>query len=356
MKVEPFIFAKKRKGECKMIIVFKPGASEEELEKMRKMVEEKGLKVTVTVGESQTIFGLVGDTRALNPDQLQLSPVVEKVMKVQEPYKKASRSFHPEDSVVEVRGQKIGGGNFAVVAGPCAVESEEQFMTIARAVKESGANFLRGGAFKPRTSPYSFQGMGKEGIRIMQMAREETGLPIITEMMSPKQIEKHSGDVDVIQIGARNMKNFDLLKEAGKVKTPVLLKRGLCATFEEFLMAAEYIMAGGNENVILCERGIRTFETWTRNTLDISAVPVIKNKSHLPIIIDPSHAGGIYWLVEPLSRAAVAIGADGITVEVHHKPEEAMSDGQQSLIPETFDKMMKKLNILRKVVKDLDQE
>lgn len=338
-----------------MVIVFHPGAPEAELAKIKGQLEEKGIKVSVTVGESQTIFGLVGDTRSLNPGQIELSPHVEKVMKIQEPYKKANRTFHPEDTIVEVRGQKIGGGNFGVIAGPCAIESHEQFLTIAHAVKAAGANFLRGGAFKPRTSPYSFQGMGKEGIEIMKVAREETGLPIITEMMDPRHIDLYGEDVDVIQIGARNMQNFDLLKEVGRSKTPVLLKRGLAATYEEFLMAAEYIMAGGNENVILCERGIRTFEPWTRNTLDITAVPVIQKKSHLPIVIDPSHAGGIYWLVDPLSRAAVAIGADGITVEVHHRPEEAVSDGQQSLIPETFEKMMKKVAILRDAVAEMNK-
>ena len=338
-----------------MVIVFHPGAPEAELAKIKGQLEEKGIKVSVTIGETQTIFGLVGDTRSLNPGQIELSPHVEKVMKIQEPYKKANRTFHPEDTVVEVRGQKIGGGNFGVIAGPCAIESHEQFLTIAHAVKAAGANFLRGGAFKPRTSPYSFQGMGKEGIDIMTVAREETGLPIITEMMDPRHIDLYGEDVDVIQIGARNMQNFDLLKEVGRCKTPVLLKRGLAATYEEFLMAAEYVMAGGNENVILCERGIRTFEPWTRNTLDITAVPVIQKKSHLPIVIDPSHAGGIYWLVDPLSRAAVAIGADGITVEVHHRPEEAVSDGQQSLIPETFEKMMKKVAILRDAVAEMNK-
>ncbi len=338
-----------------MVIVFHPGAPEAELAKIKGQLEEKGIKVSVTIGETQTIFGLVGDTRSLNPGQIELSPHVEKVMKIQEPYKKANRTFHPEDTIVEVRGQKIGGGNFGVIAGPCAIESHEQFLTIAHAVKAAGANFLRGGAFKPRTSPYSFQGMGKEGIEIMKVAREETGLPIITEMMDPRHIDLYGEDVDVIQIGARNMQNFDLLKEVGRSKTPVLLKRGLAATYEEFLMAAEYIMAGGNENVILCERGIRTFEPWTRNTLDITAVPVIQKKSHLPIVIDPSHAGGIYWLVDPLSRAAVAIGADGITVEVHHRPEEAVSDGQQSLIPETFEKMMKKVAILRDAVAEMNK-
>lgn len=337
-----------------MVIVFKPGAPASDIDKLRAHLEETGIKVSITVGETQTIFGLVGDTRKLNAGQIELSPIVERVMKIQEPYKKASRTFRPEDTIVEVRGQKIGGGHFGVIAGPCAIESEEQFLTISRAVKKSGANFLRGGAFKPRTSPYSFQGLGMEGIEIMKIALEETGLPIITEMMDPRHVAKFAGDVDIMQIGARNMQNFDLLKEAGKVKTPVLLKRGLAATFEEFLMAAEYIMSEGNDNVILCERGIRTFEPWTRNTLDISSVPVIQRKSHLPIVVDPSHAGGIYWLVEPLAKAAVAIGADGITIEVHDHPEEAVSDGQQSLLPETFEKMMRKVDILRQAVKDME--
>ena len=337
-----------------MIIVFKLGTDDETLGKVKELVEKQGVEVSVTKGAQQTTFGLIGDTSSINIGQLEMNEAVEKVMKVQEPFKKANRVFHPEDSVIDIDGQKIGGGHFAIIAGPCAIESEEQFMTIARAVKDGGANFLRGGAFKPRTSPYSFQGLGEKGIEIMEMAKKETGLPIITEMMSAKQVEKFADRVDVIQIGARNMQNFDLLKEVGKSKTPVLLKRGLCATYEEFLMAAEYIMAGGNEKVVFCERGIRTFESWTRNTLDVSAVPVIKRKSHLPIVIDPSHACGINWLVEPLSRAAVAIGAGGITVEVHNKPEEAMSDGQQSLLPEAFAKMVEKINILRKVMSEID--
>lgn len=338
-----------------MVIVFKQGASKDELEKMKNQMESKGISISVKVEEYQTIFELIGDIRFLNSRQIELNPAVEKVIKIQEPYKKVSRSFYSKDTVVKVKGQKIGGGHFGIIAGPCTIESKEQFLSIARSVKSSGANFLRGGAFKPRTSPYSFQGLGEAGIEIMKIAREETGLPIITEIMTPKHIEKYAEEVDVIQIGARNMQNFDLLKEVGKVKTPVLLKRGLSATFEEFLMAAEYIMSEGNKNVILCERGIRTFETWTRNTLDISAVPVIQKKSHLPIIIDPSHAGGIYWLVEPLTKAAVAIGADGITIEVHNKYEDAISDGQQSLIPERFDKIMKNIRILRKAVLEMER-
>ena len=336
-----------------MIIVFKLGANEETIEKVKEFVKKQGVKVSIKKGVQQTIFGLIGNTSNINVSQLEMNDAVEKVMKIQEPFKETNRAFHPDDSVININGKKIGGGHFAIIAGPCAIESEEQFITIAKAVKKGGADFLRGGAFKSRTSPYSFQGLGKKGIDIMEMAKKETGLPIVTEMMSAKQVEKFGDRVDLIQIGARNMQNFDLIKEVGKSKIPVLLKRGLCATYEEFLMAAEYIMAGGNKNVVFCERGIRTFENLIRNTLDISAVPVIKRKSHLPIIIDPSHAGGINWLVEPLSRAAVAIGADGINVEVHNKPEEAMSDGQQSLLPENFAKMIDKINMLRKVMSEI---
>lgn len=338
-----------------MIIVFKIGTNKEILEKIKEFVEKKGIKVSITKGAQQTIFSLLGDTNNINIGQLEMNNVVEKVIKIQKHFKKVNRAFHPDDSIIDIEGKKIGGNHFAIIAGPCAIENEDQFVTIAKAVKKGGANFLRGGAFKPRTSPYSFQGLGKRGIEIMEIAKKETGLPIITEMMSAKQVEKFGDRVDIIQIGARNMQNFDLIKEAGKSKIPVLLKRGLCATYEEFLMTAEYIMAGGNKNVIFCERGIRTFENWTRNTLDISSVPIIKRESHLPIVIDSSHASGIGWLVEPLSRAAVAVGADGINVEVHNKPEEAMSDGQQALLPEIFAKMVEKINVLRKAILEIDE-
>ena len=270
-------------------------------------------------------------------------------MNVTEPYKKANRLFHPEPTIVDVNGTKVGGGHLGIMAGPCSVESEEQVVAIAKAVKASGANFLRGGAFKPRTSPYSFQGLELEGLELLKIAKQETGLPIVTELMSTAYLDKFVEDVDVIQIGARNMQNFDLLKEVGKTQTPILLKRGMSSTIEEWLMSAEYIMAGGNENVILCERGIRTFETATRNTLDLSAVPVIKEKSHLPIIIDPSHATGKRDLVEPLAKAAIAVGADGLMIEVHNNPAKALCDGKQSIKPETFDDIMKTVKKYAKV-------
>ena len=266
-------------------------------------------------------------------------------MNVTEPYKKANRLFHPADTIVDVNGSKVGGKYLGIMAGPCSVESEKQIVEVAKAVKASGANFLRGGAFKPRTSPYSFQGLELEGLELLKIAKQETGLPIVTELMSTAYLDKFVEDVDVIQIGARNMQNFDLLKEVGKTKTPILLKRGMSSTIEEWLMSAEYIMAGGNENVILCERGIRTFETATRNTLDLSAVPVIKEKSHLPIIIDPSHATGKRDLVEPLAKAAIAVGADGLMIEVHNNPAKALCDGKQSIKPETFDEIMKKIKV-----------
>jgi 3-deoxy-7-phosphoheptulonate synthase len=264
-------------------------------------------------------------------------------MRVQEPYKKANRKFHPDDTVVDVGGVKIGGGNFAVIAGPCSVENEAQICEVAADVKQSGATLLRGGAFKPRTSPYSFQGMGVDGLQLLMKAKKATGLPIVTELMSPKYCELFEETVDLVQIGARNMQNFDLLKEVGKMSKPVLLKRGLSNTYEEWIMSAEYIMSEGNENVILCERGIRTFETYTRNTLDVSAIPAIKKMSHLPIIVDPSHSGGMRWLVEPLTMAAIAAGADGIIVEVHNDPARALCDGQQSLNPQEFQDLMDKI-------------
>ena len=271
---------------------------------------------------------------------------VERVMRVQEPYKKANRKFHPADTVVQVGDTKIGGGNFTVIAGPCSVENEDQIVSVAKDVQKSGAKLMRGGAFKPRTSPYSFQGMGVQGLELLLKAKKATGLPIVTEIMSPKYCEIFENTVDVVQIGARNMQNFDLLKEVGKMSKPVLLKRGLANTYEEWIMSAEYIMSEGNENVILCERGIRTFETYTRNTLDISAIPCLRKMIHLPIIVDPSHSGGTAWLVEPLTMAAIAAGADGIIVEVHNDPPHAKCDGKQSLTPEQFDNLMHKANAL----------
>ena len=330
-----------------MVVVMRPGTKEADIQSLVHNLEGIGLSVGVTNGVGCTILGLVGDTTAVDMDKISINPHVERVMRVQEPYKKANRKFHPEDSVVDVAGVKIGGGNFAVIAGPCSVESEEQIVEVARDVKRSGATLLRGGAFKPRTSPYSFQGMGTPGLDLLLEAKAKTGLPIVTEIMDPRMVELFEEKVDLVQVGARNMQNFELLKEVGKMSKPVLLKRGLANTYEEWIMSAEYIMAGGNENVILCERGIRTFETYTRNTLDVSAIPAVKQMSHLPVIVDPSHAAGMYWMVEPLALAATAIGADGLIIEVHNDPQHAKCDGQQSLTPTKFDNLMKKVESLR---------
>ena len=317
---------------------------------MTKQIEAKGLKVSPVIGTEKSILGLIGDTSQIDYSSIEASEIVEKVMHVQEPFKKANRMFHPEDTIVDVNGIKIGGKKIAMIAGPCSVETEEQITEIAKEVKELGANFLRGGAFKPRTSPYAFQGLKYEGLELLKKARESTGLPIVTELMSPYDIETFVENVDVIQIGARNMQNFDLLKELGKTDKPILLKRGLSATIEEWLMSAEYIMAGGNENVILCERGIRTFENYTRNTLDLSAVPAVKKLSHLPVVIDPSHATGKYWMVEPLAKAAVAVGADGLIIEVHNDPANALCDGPQSIKPKKFAKLMEELKVIAEAV------
>ncbi|MBS5114056.1 MAG: 3-deoxy-7-phosphoheptulonate synthase, partial [Coprobacillus cateniformis] len=314
-----------------MIIVFKPKTSEEDVKKVSSQIEAKGLTTHIVVGEDVTICGIIGDTTIVDPKQIEVSPVVERVMHVSEPYKLANRAFHPDDSIIDVSGVKVGGDHLALIAGPCSVESKEQVIEIAKAAKAAGANMLRGGAFKPRTSPYAFQGMGTEGLDILVAAKKETGLPIVSELMSADYIEEFNEKVDLVQIGARNMQNFDLLKEVGKRCTrPILLKRGLSSTYEEWIMSAEYIMASGNPNVILCERGVRTFESYTRNTLDLQAIPVIKKLTHLPIIIDPSHAGGKWWLVEPMAKAAVAAGCDGLMIEVHNNPECALCDGPQS--------------------------
>ena len=326
--------------------IMKPGTEQSEIRKLVAKFEQQNLKVGVTQGVGCTILGLVGDTVALDTDEIMLNEHVERVMRVQEPYKKANRKFHPEDSVIDVNGVKVGGGNFCVMAGPCSVESEEQIVAIAKDVQASGASMLRGGAFKPRTSPYSFQGMGVPGLDLLLEAKAETGLPIVTELMGPQYCELFEEKVDLVQIGARNMQNFDLLKEVGKMSKPVLLKRGLSSTYEEWVMSAEYIMAGGNENVILCERGIRTFESYTRNTLDVSAIPALKRMSHLPVVVDPSHSGGYSWLVEPLAMSAVAAGADGLIIEVHNDPPHAKCDGQQSLTPAQFDALMGKVSSL----------
>ncbi|MFQ9924498.1 MAG: 3-deoxy-7-phosphoheptulonate synthase [Beduini sp.] len=333
-----------------MIIVLKPKTKQEDIERIEGMVKERGGQPQVVVGSEMTVIGIIGDTTKIDPRSLEVDEVVERVMKVSEPYKKANRAFHPDDSIIDVSGVKVGGDHLAVIAGPCSIESEEQVIEIARAAKAAGANMLRGGAFKPRTSPYAFQGMGSSGLDILYKAGKEVGMPIVSELMSADHLEEFDEKVDLIQIGARNMQNFDLLKQLGKTKRPILLKRGLSATFEEWIMSAEYIMAAGNPNVILCERGIRTFESYTRNTLDLQAIPVVKKLTHLPIIIDPSHAGGKWWLVEPMARAAVAAGADGLMIEVHNNPEKALCDGPQSLKPEKFEAVIKQVRDIARVI------
>jgi len=323
-----------------MVIVMKPDAPREVIEKIEKKMQSLGCQVHLSQGENYVLLGLVGDTRKINPSQIEANEYVDKLLKVQQSFKLANRTFHPEDTVIDVEGHTIGGDHVAVIAGPCSVESEEQLMTIARSVKQSGAAFLRGGAFKPRTSPYSFQGLQEEGLKLLQQAKAATGMPIVTEVMCQDTFDVVEQYGDILQIGARNMQNFALLKRAGKSRKPILLKRGMSATVEELLMSAEYIMAEGNQQVILCERGIRTFETYTRNTLDLSAVLAIKALSHLPVIVDPSHACGKWEMVEPLSKAAVAVGAHGLMIEVHHQPESALSDGAQSLKPHKFQRLM----------------
>ena len=332
-----------------MIIVLKPQSTKQMVDNFVDSLQKNyDVKVNEWVGTQSTILGLIGDTSAIDIDYISAQDIVESVKRVQEPYKKANRKFHPDDTVITLPGgQKIGDGSLSLIAGPCSVESERQIVEIAKSVKDSGAQFLRGGAFKPRTSPYAFQGLKAEGLELLREARKVTGLPIVTEIMRVSHIPLFE-DVDIIQVGARNMQNFELLKELGRLDKPILLKRGLSSTIEELLMSAEYIMAGGNEKVILCERGIRTYETYTRNTLDISAVPILKKLSHLPVIVDPSHASGISWLVEPLALAAVAAGADGLIIEVHNDPQHALSDGAQSLTPEQFDQVAKHVNAAAK--------
>lgn len=337
-----------------MIITVKNQQDKKQINNLLKWIEESGLQANVVEGQTSTIVGLIGDTSRIDIDLVRSLEIVENVTRIQEPYKKANRKFHPEDTIVDVAGHKFGGNHFQIIAGPCSVESEKQVIEIAQSVKASGATILRGGAFKPRTSPYAFQGMGLDGLKILLKAKEETGMPICTELMNEKFIDEFA-DVDIIQIGARNMQNFDLLKAVGKTKKPVLLKRGLAATMEEWLMSAEYIMSNGNSQVILCERGIRTYETYTRNTLDLSAIPLMKEKTHLPIIVDPSHASGIARLVKPMSIAATGAGADGLMIEVHNDPPHALCDGAQSLRPEQFDDVVKSLSVLFPIVnKKLD--
>ena len=325
-----------------MVVILKSNAEKQQVTALLKAVESLGLKTNYSEGQETTVVGLVGDTSRVDIDALKANEIVEDVKRISEPYKKANRRFHPMDTIVQTGSIKIGEGFFHVIAGPCSIESEEQLCTIAQEVKKSGATLLRGGAFKPRTSPYSFQGLETDGLKLLLKAKKLTGLPIVTEIMGQDQIDDFA-DVDIIQVGARNMQNFRLLKALGQLRKPILLKRGLANTIEEFLMSAEYIMAGGNENVILCERGIRTFETMVRNTLDISAIPLLKQQSHLPVIIDPSHAAGIAWMVNPLAKAAIAAGADGLMIEVHNDPEKALCDGAQSLTPQMFDTLMKKI-------------
>ena len=330
-----------------MIILLKKDAEQSQVENLLTLLRMKNITPSVSVGQMQTLIGCVGDVAHIDPGLIEALDVVESVQRIQEPYKAANRKFHPEPSVIDCSGVKVGGGHFGVIAGPCSVESEEQVVTIARAVKAAGAGMLRGGAFKPRTSPYAFQGLGKKGVEFLLTAKKETGLPIVTELMSFEVIDLFN-DVDVIQIGARNMQNFDLLKEVGAhTKKPILLKRGMSATLQELLMSAEYVMASGNPNVILCERGIRTFETAMRNTLDLAVVPMLHKLSHLPIIVDPSHATGYAHLVEPVSVAAAAIGADGLIIEVHNDPPHAKCDGAQSQTPEMFAATMKKVRAVR---------
>ena len=332
-----------------MIAILKNNTTREQKEQLIAWLKNQNLDVHVSEGRQVTILGLVGDTSRVDIELLASLEMVESVKRVSEPFKQANRKFHPKDTIVEVGNTRIGGGYFSIIAGPCSVESEEQLVGIAKAVKESGATMLRGGAFKPRTSPYAFQGLGAEGLRLLEIAKQETGLPIVTEIMNINTLDLFQ-NVDLIQVGARNMQNFDLLKELGKTKKPILLKRGLANTLQELLMSAEYIMSEGNENVILCERGIRTFETYTRNTMDISAIPVLHELSHLPVIADPSHATGKARLVSSMSCAAVAAGADGLMIEVHNAPEKALCDGAQSLTPAQFKEVSRQVQSLREVL------
>lgn len=320
-----------------MIAILKAGTPKEQINNLIRWLENQGLKIHISDGDFHTVLGLVGDTSKIDMELLASLDIVASVKRVSEPYKRCSRDFHPQDTVIEIgnSGVKLGGGNFCFIAGPCSVETHEQIIDVAKSVKAAGANILRGGAFKPRTSPYDFQGLGALGIEMLEEAKKETGLPIITEVMNVTQLPLFE-NVDIIQIGARNMQNFDLLKEVGKMNKPILLKRGLCATMKEWLMSAEYIMSEGNEQVILCERGIRTYETYTRNTLDLSAVPTLKNLSHLPVVVDPSHATGQSRLVRPMALSAAAAGADGLMIEVHNDPKNALCDGAQSLTPDQF--------------------
>ena len=334
-----------------MIVILKQNPNRGQLESLISWLQEKGIIIHTSIGEAHTILGLVGDTSKLDIDLIAALDIVEDVKRVQEPYKNANRKFHPEDTVVKVGNTQIGGGNLTLMAGPCSVESEEQMVTVAKAVKAAGATLLRGGAFKPRTSPYAFQGLHEDGLKLLLKAKEATGLPVVTEIMDASHLPLFD-DVDVIQVGARNMQNFELLKVLGKTHKPILLKRGLANTIQEWLMSAEYIMAGGNDQVILCERGIRTYETATRNTLDLSCIPVLREKTHLPILVDPSHATGVARLVKPMAMAATAAGADGLMIEVHNDPKHALCDGAQSLTPDEFADVVRRVRGIRAVVEE----
>lgn len=332
-----------------MIAVLKNGTTEQQIANLTEWFTKQGLKVNLSKGDYCTVMGLIGDTTKIDIDLLKGLDIIESVTRISEPFKKVNRKFHPDDTVIEVGNTRIGGGNFNVIAGPCSVESKEQIIEIAKSVKASGATLLRGGAFKPRTSPYDFQGMRADGIEMLLEAKEITGLPIVTEIMSEKHLPLFDG-VDIIQVGSSNMQNYELLKALGKTDRPVLLKRGIASTMKEWLMAAEYIMSEGNEKVILCERGIRTFETYTSNTLDLSAIPMLHELSHLPVIVDPSHATGRYDLVKPMAMASVACGADGLLIEVHNDPQNALVDGAMALTPEKFDDVMNNINKIREVI------
>jgi 3-deoxy-7-phosphoheptulonate synthase len=345
-----FFYKKEKGGKTGMIVILNPKAEKQEITQLTENLETQGVKVNPVYGTDLIILGLVGDTSGIDPGRVEANRIVERVMYVAEPFKKANRMFHPTATEVKVGGHTIGGKSLTIIAGPCSVETEEQITGIARDVKQAGATLLRGGAFKPRTSPYAFQGLKYEGLELLSLAKERTGLPIVSEIMSPHDIEVFVERVDVIQVGARNMQNFDLLKELGSLRKPILLKRGLSATIEEWLMSAEYLLAGGNTQVILCERGIRTFENYTRNTLDLSAILAVKKMSHLPVLVDPSHATGKWWMVSSLSKAAIAVGADGLMIEVHNDPAHALCDGQQSIKPANFQTLMEELKPIAQAV------
>lgn len=333
-----------------MLLILNKNADVSEINMIKEKINKMGFELNEIKELNYHILGIIGDASKIDPGIFEVYTAIDKVIFVQEPYKKANRLFHPNNSEIKVNDELVGGNKISIIAGPCSVESREQILTIAKAVQMSGANFLRGGAFKPRTSPYSFQGLKKEGLELLKYAKQETGLPIVTEIMTTDYLDEYVENVDIIQVGARNMQNYELLKELGKTNKPILLKRGLSSTIEELLMSAEYILLGGNDNVILCERGIRTFENYTRNTLDLSAIPAIKKLSHLPIIVDPSHSTGMWWMVEPMAMAAVAAGADGLIIEVHNDPENALCDGNQSIKPEKFQQLMEKLKLVAKAV------